>query len=292
MKNMQDLLLQLNTLYFLMYQFHLYFILAILFVIGAVVGSFLNVVIYRLPIMVQQNNQNKTVYNLLTPRSQCTHCNHVIPWRFNIPIIGYYLTKRKCHYCHIGISFSYPLIELLTALLFLISPLLTHDILILLAILTFVSISLALIIIDCRHLILPDQLTLPLLWLGLVFNLHGMFAGNLENAVIGAICGYLFLWSIYWVFKLITKREGMGYGDFKFLSAILAWTGYHYLPYVILLSALSAIIYFIIATIFTKQITQYRLTSLLQQAIPFGPFLGITGIICVCFNQALLHYWL
>src|SRR5690554_4312141 len=212
-------------------------------VLGLLVGSFLNVVIYRVPKMLHnewhmqccelleqpQPAEAPKPFNLITPRSTCPHCGHGIkPWE-NIPVISYLLLRGRCSACRAGISARYPIIELATGLLSLVvifhfganmagltAPLLTWALI-------------ALTMIDIDTQLLPDNITLPLLWLGLVVNAFGVFT-SLPNALWGAVAGYLSLWSIYWLFKLLTGKEGMGYGDFKLLAALGAWMGWQMLP--------------------------------------------------------------
>ncbi len=255
-----------------------------LFILGSIIGSFLNVVIYRLPIILDKKeeanlNSNPEIdthkvvetFNLVYPSSHCPVCKNRVPIWANIPILGYFLTNGKCCYCKTKISVRYPALELITGLLFVLSGSISSDIVMLPAFLVFISIVICLIVIDFDHMILPDELTGVLLWAGLLFNLNGAIAGSLINAVLGVIVGYLLLWLLYWGFKFITKRDGMGYGDFKFLAAILAWVGYLYIVPVLLISSILGIIYFVLG----------RLTGRVMSGhpIPFGPFLGIAGII-------------
>ncbi len=217
-------------------------------IFGLMVGSFLNVVIYRLPKMMEQEWHNnclelqgkeipvQTRYSIVKPRSACPHCAHQITALENIPIISYLALKGRCRACKAPISMRYPLIEALTGVLIgLISWKFGYSTISLLAwIFTFALITLTFIDFDTQ--LLPDDITLPLLWLGLLFNLNFGFT-DLKSAVIGAAAGYLVLWSVYWLFKLIRGKEGMGYGDFKLLAAIGAWFGWKLLPAVILLSS-------------------------------------------------------
>ena len=218
--------------------------------LGLVVGSFLNVVIYRLPLMMETRwrkdccellevPQEKEAprLTLATPNSHCPHCGSAIkPWQ-NIPVLSYLLLRGKCAVCGVGISLRYPTIELITGLLtlslawyFALSPALLGAVIFTWALVTMTM-------IDVDHKLLPDDITLPLLWLGLLFNIDGTYV-SLTDAVIGAMAGYLILWSVYWLFKLTTGKEGMGYGDFKLLAALGAWLGWQALPLIILLSSL------------------------------------------------------
>lgn len=269
--------------------------IAISVILGLMVGSFLNVVIYRLPKMMEQewhNNclelQGKEVpsrseLSLATPRSACPHCAHKISIFENIPIISYLILKGRCSACKAPISMRYPLVEALTGTLIgLISWHFGYTTTTLFAwIFTFALIALTFIDFDTQ--LLPDDITLPLLWLGLLFNLNSGFT-DLKSAVIGAMAGYLVLWCVFWLFKIIRGKEGMGYGDFKLLAAIGAWFGWKLLPAVILLSStLGAIIgtALIVATKRSKEVP-----------MPFGPFLAIGGVAALFFGQQLANLYL
>ncbi|OYY48164.1 MAG: prepilin peptidase, partial [Methylophilales bacterium 28-44-11] len=217
-------------------------------VFGLLVGSFLNVVIHRMPIMMEREwhancleLQGKDVpenvqYNLITPRSACPKCQHNITALENIPIISYLFLRGKCSSCKTPISVRYPIIEAVTGLLIgAVAIKFGYSSTTLFAWL-FVFALITLTCIDFDTQLLPDDITLPLLWLGLLFNLNNGFV-SLSSAVIGAMAGYLILWSIYWLFKWVTGKEGMGYGDFKLLAALGAWFGWQLLPAVILLSS-------------------------------------------------------
>ena len=260
--------------------------------LGLLVGSFLNVVIYRLPLMmesrwrrdccelleVEQEKQEQPL-GLATPNSHCPHCKAAIkPWQ-NIPVISYLALGGKCANCGAAISWRYPAIELITGLMtlslawyFPLSPALLGAI-----ILTWALIALTMIDVD--HQLLPDDITLPLLWLGLLFNLGGTYV-SLQDAVIGAIAGYLILWSIYWLFKLFTGKEGMGYGDFKLLAALGAWLGWQSLPVIILLSSLVGAVCGIALMVIKRRGKEIP--------IPFGPYLAMAGWIALLWGDALL----
>jgi leader peptidase (prepilin peptidase)/N-methyltransferase len=203
--------------------------------LGLFVGSFLNVVIHRLPKMMERDWHAQAAelrgepppepgerFNLATPRSRCPHCGHPIGALQNIPILSYLLLRGRCGHCGAGISKRYPVVEALTALLSGCAAWHFGFGLAALGALLFIWTLVALAFIDLDTQLLPDDLTLPLLWLGLLLNLGGTFTG-LQDAVVGAMAGYLALWSVYWLFKLATGKEGMGYGDFKLLGAIGAW---------------------------------------------------------------------
>jgi leader peptidase (prepilin peptidase)/N-methyltransferase len=251
-------------------------------VFGLIVGSFLNVVIHRLPKMMERewhNNclelqgkkaaLNTPIYTLSTPRSACPICGHKISAWENIPIISYLILKGRCHGCKTPISLRYPLIEALTGgLIGLISWKFGYTTTTVFAwLLCFALIALTFIDLDTQ--LLPDDITLPLLWLGLAFNLNNGFS-DLKSAVIGAMAGYLILWSVYWLFKLIRGKEGMGYGDFKLLAAIGAWFGWKLLPAVILLSSTLGAIIGITLIVLTKRSKEVPMS--------FGPLLAISGI--------------
>lgn len=264
-------------------------------IFGLMVGSFLNVVIYRLPKIMEQewhNNclelQGKDIptqqqFTLSKPRSNCTHCGHKIKALENIPVISYLLLRGRCSACKTPISIRYPLVEVLTgALIGLTSWQFGYTSTTLFA-WVFVFALIALTFIDFDTQLLPDDITLPLLWLGLLFNLNSGFT-DLQSAVIGAMAGYLVLWSVFWLFKLIRGKEGMGYGDFKLLAAIGAWFGWKLLPAVILLSSTLGAIIGISLIVLTKRSKEVP--------IPFGPFLAIGGIAALFFGQQLSQIYL
>lgn len=271
------------------------FLQAVCLGIGLIVGSFLNVVIHRLPKMMEREWQASCLdlqgesapaqpkYNLVVPRSACPHCGHQITAFENIPVISYLLLRGRCKACKSGISLRYPLVELLTGgLAFSVAVQYGYSVLTLCA-LVFVFALVALTFIDFDTQLLPDDITLPLLWLGLLVNIKYGFT-DLNSAVIGAMAGYLVLWTVYWLFKLVTGKEGMGYGDFKLLAAIGAWFGWQLLPAVILLSSVVGSVIGI-GLILLKGKTR-------QTAIPFGPFLALGGIAALFYGQALAAYYL
>ena len=262
-------------------------------IFGLMVGSFLNVVIHRLPKIMEREWHNNCLdlqgqkipelaqYTLAKPRSACPNCGHKITALENIPVISYLFLKGRCSSCHANISIRYPLIEALTGMLIgLVSWKFGYTSTTLFAwVFCFALVSLTFIDFDTQ--LLPDDITLPLLWLGLLFNLNNGFT-TLNAAVIGAIAGYMILWSIYWAFKLATGKEGMGYGDFKLLAAIGAWFGWQLLPAVILLSSVLGAIIGISLIIFTKQGR--------ETPMPFGPFLAIGGIAALFLGPQLASY--
>lgn len=264
-------------------------------IIGLLVGSFLNVVIHRLPIMMEREWQNNALemqgkeipvsekYTLVTPRSACPNCGHKISALENIPVISYLFLKGKCKGCKTPIRIRYPLTEALTGTLIgLVSWKFGYTSMALAA-WAFTLALIVLTFIDFDTQLLPDDITLPLLWLGLAFNIGGGFT-DLKSAVLGAIFGYLILWSVYWAFKLVTGKEGMGYGDFKLLAAIGAWFGWQLLPAVILLSSVvGAVIGIALIVLGDKN---------RSSAIPFGPFLALGGIAALFFGQQLASFYL
>ncbi|AKA15796.1 A24 family peptidase [Aeromonas hydrophila] len=273
----------------------LYFSLVFLF--SLMIGSFLNVVIHRLPIMLEREwqaeylgyfnpetqPQQEERYNLMVPRSACPHCGHAITAMENIPLLSWLWLKGRCRECQAPISARYPLVELLTALLSLVVAATFPPGWGLLAALLLTWVLVALTFIDLDKMLLPDQLTLPLLWGGLLFNLAGGFA-PLADAVIGAMAGYLVLWSLYWAFKLLTGKEGMGYGDFKLLAALGAWLGWQALPIVLLLSSLVGA-FIGIGLILLRNHHQ-------NKPIPFGPYLAIAGWIALLWGDTITHWYL
>lgn len=267
----------------------------LVFLLGLAVGSFLNVVIHRLPRMLEADWQAqcaelrgeepkaRAAYNLWMPRSACPACGHRIRALENIPLLSWLALRGRCSACGAPISARYPLVELLAAVLsaaaawkFGITPQLAGALL-------FIWALIALAFIDLDTTLLPDDLTLPLLWLGLLFNLFGVFT-SLNSAVIGAMAGYLALWSVYWLFKLATGKEGMGYGDFKLLSAIGAWLGWELLPLTILLSSLVGALVGIALIVFVRHDRRVP--------IPFGPYLAGGGLIALFFGVPLMQAYL
>ncbi len=271
--------------------------LSLVFLFSLMVGSFLNVVIHRLPIMLEREWQAEysdyfggevaaspaEPYNLMVPRSRCPHCDHPIGALENIPLLSWLWLKGRCRQCKAPISARYPLVELLTALLSVaVAANLTPGWGTLAALLlTWVLVALT--FIDLDKMLLPDQLTLPLLWGGLLFNLAGGFV-PLADAVIGAMAGYLVLWSLYWAFKLLTGKEGMGHGDFKLLAALGAWLGWQALPIVLLLSSLVGAIIGI-GLILLRNHHQGK-------PIPFGPYLAIAGWIALLWGDNITRWYL
>lgn len=265
--------------------------------LGLIVGSFLNVAIYRLPLMMEREwraqcaelldqptaDVNQPAFNLWTPRSRCPHCGHLITATENIPLLSFALQRGRCAHCQAGISWQYPLVEAVSGLL---AGLVAWKLGFgwpAAAALLFTWFLLAASVIDFKHQLLPDDLTLPLLWLGLMVALWGPFA-DLPSAVIGAIAGYLSLWSVYQAFRLLTGKEGMGHGDFKLLAALGAWTGWQSLVTIVLLSSLVGAVVGLTLILFRGRDR--------QTPMPFGPFLAAAGWIALLWGEAINRVWL
>ncbi len=269
------------------------------FFTGLCVGSFLNVVAYRLPVIMQRDwkiechqfleletpqfDDHTRDLGLSLPASACPACGHKIRFWENIPVISYLLLRGKCSGCGSGISIQYPLIELMTGLASLTVAYTYGVSLAMLAGLLFTWVLIALTLIDIKTQLLPDNITLPLLWLGILCAFFELFT-DLQSSVIGAMAGYLILWTVFHLFKLITGKEGMGYGDFKLLAALGAWCGYTLLPQIILISSIVGSILGI-AMLVTKYTEK-------QQPIPFGPYLAIAGWIALLWGEYINQQYL
>jgi leader peptidase (prepilin peptidase)/N-methyltransferase len=258
--------------------------------LGLVIGSFLNVVIHRLPRMMEAEWRAQCAelegraapeqgrYNLLVPASQCPSCKAPIRVYDNIPVLSYLLLRGRCRACGARVSARYPAVELTTAVLsalvvwrFGFTPASVFA-------LALTWTLIALTFIDADTTLLPDDLTLPVLWLGLLANLSGTFV-PIQEAVIGAVAGYLILWSIYWLFKLVTGKEGMGYGDFKLLAALGAWMGWKMLLPIILLSSLVGAVVGIVLIVLARRGRDIP--------IPFGPYLAAAGFITLLYGKSI-----
>jgi leader peptidase (prepilin peptidase)/N-methyltransferase len=260
--------------------------------LGLLIGSFLNVVIYRLPKMLErqwaaecssisgQPVSTTEVFNLAIPRSKCPNCNHQIRWYENIPVVSYFALRGACSSCKTTISLRYPAVEAATGLLFFVSIWQWGVNATGLAWCVFSAILLALALIDWDTTLLPDDLTLPLLWMGLIASALQWTPTSLQSALWGAVGGYLSLWSVYWLFKLVTGKEGMGYGDFKLLAALGAWFGWQALIPIILISSVFGAIVGI----------AMKFTSGLREGgyIPFGPFLAGAGLAALLWGPTTL----
>jgi leader peptidase (prepilin peptidase) / N-methyltransferase len=274
---------------------------AVLF--GLAVGSFLNVVIHRLPKMLdrewkaqcleylgtaapqaqQPAESAQPVYNLVVPRSGCPSCGHSITALENIPIVSYLFLKGRCSACGTHISARYPIVEALTGV---VSGYIAWRFGFTLAVvfaLAFCWALIALTFIDADTQLLPDDITLPLMWIGLIANLGGTFT-DLNSAVLGALLGYLTLWAVYWCFKILTGKEGMGYGDFKLLAALGAWLGWQMLPLIILLSAAVGAVVGIVGIVIAGRGKGAR--------IPYGPYLAAAGLIALLWGRNLNEWYL
>jgi Type II secretory pathway, prepilin signal peptidase PulO and related peptidases len=248
--------------------------------LGLIIGSFLNVVAYRLPIILKAQwrrdclsflgevSEKSKEVSLSSPSSHCPKCKiRIKPWE-NIPILSYIALRGNCSNCSEKINLRYPIIELLTALCTLYLGYLYGVSWELLAALVFTWSLITLSLIDLDHQLLPDDITIPLLWLGLVVNINSLFV-PLESAIIGAILGYGLLWATYWIFKFVTGKEGMGFGDFKLLSALGGWLGWDALPMIVLLSSVAGVAVGIFHIYFSGHNKDVP--------IPFGPYLAIAG---------------
>lgn len=239
---------------------------------GAVAGSFINVVIHRIPLMAAQKNSFS--FNLFLPRSHCPECSQTLRWHHTVPLLSWLVLRGKCAYCGDKIAGSYPLVELFFTLVALLLSCMELKVTTALFSLLFVGFLLPLALIDLRHGLLPDMLTLPFLWAGLLY--HALSATSaLADAVYGAVAGYAALWLLYWLFYFFTRREGLGYGDFKLLAALGAWLGWAMLPAVLLLAASLGILAALAARLCRKRS--------LSGEIPFGPFLTAAGALCYFF---------
>lgn len=273
---------------------------AFVFILSLMIGSFLNVVIYRLPKMMHNGwylecreflaDELKDIpakevepLTLSVPNSTCPKCNHKIRFYENIPVISWLFLKGKCSQCKNSIAFRYPLVEAVTACLSLVVAMQFGVSIqtVLLLMLTWGLVSLTLI--DFDHMLLPDQIVMPLLWLGLLANLTGTFI-SINDAVIGAAVGYMSLFSVFWLFKLVTGKEGMGFGDFKLFALFGAWIGWQLLPVLILMASVVGAIVGISMVVFKNHQR--------EQAIPFGPYLAVAGWITILWGENIWSWYL
>ena len=270
-------------------------------VFGLCVGSFLNVVIHRLPKMLDREWRaqcaelaaeggpvapaptEEAPYNLWRPRSACPGCGKLIPAQYNVPVLSWIVLRGRCAACGTRIKARYPLVELAGGIVSAYAAVRFGPSLAALGAMIFCWSAIALTAIDLDTLLLPDDITLPLLWAGLLFNLGAVFV-PLGSAVIGAMAGYLALWLVYWGFKLLTGKEGMGYGDFKLLAAIGAWLGWQALPLVILLSSVVGAVVGITMMVFGGHTR--------DKPIPFGPYLAAAGVIAFFWGPQITARWL
>ena len=281
-------------------------LITVSFVLGLLVGSFLNVVIYRLPIMLQRNwrqqccefleiqdpqpaKKNSPLsgknLSLAEPASHCPQCQHNIRAWENIPLVSYVLLGGRCASCKVRIPVRYPAVELATGFLSALVAVNFGATWLTLALLLFVWALVALSMIDFDHQLLPDNITLPLLWLGLAVNTWDLGTGvTTQESVLGAAGGYLSLWSVYWVFKLATGKDGMGYGDFKLLAALGAWMGWQALFPIVLLSSLAGVTYGIGSTLLMSRDK--------SAPMPFGPFLAGAGLIMMIWGHQIYSFYI
>ncbi len=260
---------------------------------GLVIGSFLNVVAHRLPIMLErawrtevtdatgqlfEDDGLPTRYNLWLPRSACPHCGHVLRAWENLPVVSYLLLRGRCAHWQAHVSLRYPLLEIASAACAVAALVLFGPTGTALAAFGLSAALLAMRAIDIDTHLLPDSLTLPLLWAGLIINFDGVFA-NLHDAVLGAIAGYLALWCVHWLFKIVRGVEGMGYGDFKLLAALGAWLGWAALPQIILIAAVAGAVVGLVAT--------WRGRMRFEEPLPFGPFLAAGGALTLFLGTPL-----
>lgn len=275
------------------------FFLSFVFIVSLLVGSFLNVVIYRLPVMMERSwkqeyldyfqteqsasKDSPETFNLVKPDSTCPKCRHKIRAWENIPLLSWLFLQGKCSQCKNAISIRYPAVELLTGLASLFIAWHFGFGMAAAAAVLLTWCCIALIFIDIDRMLLPDQITLPLLWFGLILSTANVFVTPIE-AIIGAAAGYLSLWTVYWLFKLLTGKEGMGYGDFKLLAALGTFVGWQHLPIVILLSS---VVGAIIGTIFIIAKGKEKSTQ-----IPFGPYLAIAGWLTLIYGNDIAQAYL
>jgi leader peptidase (prepilin peptidase)/N-methyltransferase len=262
-------------------------------VLGLVVGSFLNVVIYRLPEMMEAQwrrdyaefsgkaPEESPKLSLAFPGSRCPHCDAEIKPTQNIPVLSYLALGGKCAACKAPISVRYPIVEAITAFLWVLCGLQFGVSNALAGAMFLTAVLVVLTAIDLDHQLLPDSLTLPLVWIGLLLNIDNTFV-SLESAVLGAVFGYLCLWTVFWLFKIVTGKEGMGHGDFKLLAALGAWFGLAALPTIVLLSSVVGAVLGVALIVTGKQDR--------ETPMPFGPFLAGAGLIHLFYPNILLTW--
>lgn len=279
-------LLQQNTTLFLIFTG----------IFSLIIGSFLNAAIYRIPVMMKKEwhqecteflqgedsgkkeSKKEEKFNLMTPRSTCPSCGHMITALENIPVLSYLFLRGKCSSCKTTISLQYPLIEIFTAVLSIFIAWKFGFTWQTLAALVLVWTLITLSIIDARTLLLPDHLTLPLMWLGIAVNSQHLFV-DLQSSVFGAMIGYLSLWTLFQLFRLATGKEGMGYGDFKILAALGAWGGWQILPFTIFVASLFGALFGIIWMAVKKDKS--------SNMIPFGPWLASAGLVAFLWRDEI-----
>ncbi|OOE69221.1 prepilin peptidase [Salinivibrio sp. IB282] len=266
---------------------------------GLIIGSFLNVVIARVPIMMERRWRQECLatfpdadidapdarrFDLCFPASHCPKCQQPIAWYDNIPLLSWLMLKGRCRQCGTAISPRYPLVEVTSAIVCVLPAWLISSPAWAIAVMAASLTLLALTLIDWETLLLPDQLTLPLMWAGIGLALCGISPITLSESVIGAMVGYVSLWSLFWAFKLTTGKEGMGYGDFKLFAALGAWVSWQALPLLILFASLSGAI---VGGLLLRQQQKS-----LQHAFAFGPFIAVAGWLSLLWGDSLLHWYL
>ncbi|WP_339058306.1 A24 family peptidase [Candidatus Regiella endosymbiont of Tuberolachnus salignus] len=269
-----------------MIEWNSYLCFIFLSIFGLCIGNFLNVIIHRVPIILgdQWNEKNDDVkkekYNLFIPGSSCPHCHEKILLIYNIPILGWLYLKGKSRCCNNNINLRYPTVETLTAIITVFIMIEHGSIWLNIAALILAWSLIVLAFIDLDKKILPDCITLPLLWCGLLINVKSMFT-PLPSAVIGAVVGYLFFWLAYWLIKALTGKKGMGYGDFKLMAALGAWFGWEIIPFLTFISSFLGIIGYISLRFFRKKTSK---------SIAFGPCLAMSGIISIFFHKNFNYF--
>ena len=274
---------------------HSWFLYLTVVLFGLCVGSFLNVVIHRLPKMMEaqwraecaaldgREAAEAPVFNLMHPRSRCPGCGAPIKAWQNVPVVSWMALGGRCANCKAPISFRYPAVEIVAGALAVLMAWRFGYSWAAAGAMVFAWALLALTFIDLDTQLLPDDITLPLLWAGLLFNLFGAFT-DLRSAVLGAVGGYLILWSVYWAFRLLAKKEGMGYGDFKLLAALGAWLGWQVLPFVVLVSAGTGAV--------VGSVLLWRSRRGMETRIPFGPYLALGGLVGLLWGRRAVTAWL
>ena len=265
------------------------------FVFGAVIGSFLNVVILRIPPLLEydwrcqcrellelEEKDEERPPGIVISRSRCPKCGHGIKAHENIPLLSYLLLRGKCSACKVRIPFRYPLVEFVTAILFVITIWHFGPSLQGLTALFLTALLIAMAGIDIDHQLLPDNITIPLMWAGILISFWAIHT-DLSSSVTGAIAGYLILWSVYHVFRLLTGKEGMGYGDFKLLAALGAWLGWQMLPLIVLLSSVVGALVGVIL------MASGRLKK--DKPMPFGPFIAAAGWVTLIWGEQIINFY-
>lgn len=269
-----------------------HYLFTVIFIVSLIIGSFLGLASFRIPIILKKlyneenefNNYKKRTYNLAIPRSQCPNCLNTISFHQNIPLISYIFLFGKCSYCKKSISPRYPIIEITTLIVFIFIFYNSGINLSTLPVYALACLLIVASVIDLEHGLLPNVITIPILVLGLTVNALEMNSIKIYSSIIGAIFGYYSLWIIYKIHKFFTKKDGMGYGDFKLMAAIGSWTGWQMIPLIIFFSSLFGIIF----SLFPSNFKKYSVRT----SIPFGPFIAITGFIAFLYREELLLFYI